>query len=286
MKGCIIVNNDAVQQMISYWNDFYNQQNDDLVEISLHEFNGLPANLIENFDIKYFPEPFYGYLQEDMRNDVFMPLINPGQLKVSDLAMLYGNGTNEEITRRSNNHIKNRHLSWNKADYHLRETEFEKLLGRKHWRHTKIQQVRKLIDEEVPFLHTIEFFPYHSKSWNIRKSLQEEWIYQLKSTQLAINTIEEVSKQRLTKYILAIGKVWLNILMHYKDRFVIEESVELLGPNGGRAHNIYKIRPINAVNALPIVIYSGASMNLPANDKRAVEVLRSYLEINRDSLVK
>ncbi|MEK4484272.1 hypothetical protein MHH81_01540 [Psychrobacillus sp. FSL H8-0484] len=272
--------NDAIQELIIYWNTYFKEQNNNLVEIDLREFNGLPAQLIESFDLEYYPEPFYGYLHEDMSKDVFMPLINPGQMNIADLSKLYGKGKDEQIVKLSNAHVKNKHLTWNSKDYCLREIEFEQFLGKKHWRNTKLQQVQKLVQEDIPFLHTIEFFPYHSKSWNLRKSLQQDWIYDLASTKLAINAVEEISCNRLVKYILAIGKVWVDILMHYKDRFIIEDYVELLGPKGGRAHNIYKIRPIHAMNALPIVIYSGASMNLPANDKRAVEILKSYLEVD------
>lgn len=103
----------------------------------------------------------------------------------------------------------------------------------------------------------------------MRKNIKEDWIYKLETTKLFINAIEEVSRNCLTKHIIGISKDWVTILEKNEDKFTKESQEILIGPNGGIAHRIYKFKPKGVADSLPIVIYSGVSMNLPVNDENA-----------------
>lgn len=273
------MSNEAVAELNSFWIDFFSSQNPNKIGSYIDGFGNIPLNIKEKFQLDFYPEPFYGYFHEDMTNDILVPLINPGQISVESLKQFFPSSSDERTIALSNNHIKERHLTWNKEDYVRREKEFIRIQGEKNWRNIKFKQCKKLIGDDIGFMHTIEFFPYHSASWNVTKELQENWIYNLESTKLAINAIEEISKKHLVKHIIGIGKVWASILDFYEDMFYLESYQELYGPNGGRAHNIYKYKPLNSPSSLPIVIYSGSSMHLPTKDEKAVNLIRSYLEL-------
>lgn len=272
--------NDSVIKLDSYWKDFFSPANNLNIESNFEGFENIPLKIKEKFQLDFFPEPFYGYFHDDMSNDVLVPLINPGQISAESLQTLFPSPSNEITKMLSNNHIKERHLTWTKEDYIKREQEFIDIQGEKNWRNTKFKQCKTIVGNEIGFMHTIEFFPFHSASWNISKQLQENWLYSLKTTKLAIDAIEEISKKRLVKHIIGIGKVWVDILNWYEEKFFLESYQELRGPNGGRAHNIYRFKLKNSPTSLPIVIYSGSSMNLPTKDEKAVNLIRSYLEIN------
>ncbi|RFB12728.1 hypothetical protein DZB84_18430 [Bacillus sp. HNG] len=271
------MNRTALSELNEYWIDFFkSKKNSDIINYT-DEFGDIPQHIRKKFQFDFFPEPFYGYLHEDMSNDVLVPLINPGQISVESLKPLFPTSPIESVRTLSNNRIKERHLTWNKKDY--LQGEINLLQGNQKWRSTKFNQCKIIMGEDIGFLHTIEFFPFHSARWNLSRELQEKWIYSLKPTKLAINAIEEISKERKVKHILGIGKVWATILNWHKDKFSLEEYQELYGPKGGRSHIVYKYKPLNSPSSLPIVIYSGSSMHLPTKDEKAVNLIRRYLEI-------
>lgn len=217
-----------------------------------------------------------------MKNDVFVPLINPGEIRIEgELLKLFPASTIEETKLKWNEHVKDRHLNWSENDYIKREQELIEILGtgKDNWRHKRFSQCKKLVGENIGFMHTIEFFPFHSKNWNVKQEVRENWLFSLKSTELAINAIEEISINHLVKHIMGIGKIWADILVKYKDKFILEDYVELRGPKGGIAHRFYKFKSIKFSDAMPIVIYSGSSMNFPSIDEKATKIMREFLEI-------
>jgi hypothetical protein len=273
--------NKSLLELYKFWRGFYTQQIDGTTPNYDKVFGGMPEFIKEKFCVEYYPEPFYGYIHEDMSNDVLMPLINPGQVDEEFLQKFFGTSSKEETVIKSNFNVKNRHLNWNKDDFLFNEDK--EYLGRE-WRRKKLNQCKKIIGNDISFLHTIEFFPFHSANWNMRKNIKEDWIYSLETTNLFVNAIEEVSRNRLVKHILGVGKDWVTILESYKSKFFMESYEVMTGPKGGRAHSIYKFKPINSINPLPIVIYSGVSMNLPVNDENAVKVLSEFLELKATRL--
>lgn len=268
--------NKSLLELYYFWREFYTKQKDVTSPYYDEVFDGMPEFIKEKFLVEYFPEPFYGYINEDISNDILMPLINPGQLDETFLQNFFGTSSIEETVKKSNYYVKNRHLNWNKDDFFLNEGK--EYLGRE-WRKKRLNQCKKIIGNDISFLHTIEFFPFHSANWNMKKNIKEDWIYSLETTSLFVNAIEEVSRNRLVKHIIGIGKDWVTILENYKSKFFLESHEIIKGPKGGRAHSIYKFKPLNSINPLPIVIYSGVSMNLPVNDKNAVNVMSKFLEL-------
>ena len=256
-----------VKELENYWRVFFNSNNENYLE-------EMPKELLEHFNLEYLPEPYYGYLTEDMSEDVVLLLLNPGAVDLKVQEQFFNAKESEHLVQLANAYVVNRHLDWSKEDY-LKQEQVN-YPGR-DWRRKKLLQCEKLVGHNIPFLHTIELFPYHSKNWNMKKSLKQDWLYNLKSTHLFVNSVEEIAKNKLSKYVFGIGKDWVEILNRYPEKFKLSNYEEISGPKGGRAHSIYQFKVIGSSDALPIIIYSGVSMNLPVNDERAVEVFRGFL---------
>lgn len=130
-------------------------------------------------------------------------------------------------------------------------------------------------------MHTIEYFPFHSPRFNVNKNIKEKWLNRLTSTTLSINFIKECSAKQLVKHILGIGKPWVEVLSKYTEHFTLIDRKRLIGPNGGKSHEIFKFKPTDFPDALPIVIYSGPSTKLPAGDRGvdARKIIREFLEL-------
>lgn len=272
--------NSAIHELHSYWVDFFNSQ-DSKGNLNPVRFGEIPPYIQEKFQVEFYPEPFYGYFLDDMKNDILVPLINPGLVSEDHVKKLFVSDSFETSKSKWNNQIIERHLGWKKEDYLKREMEFIEILGKgkENWRYQKLNQCKKLVGNEIGFMHTIEFFPFHSHKWEMKKEMKDNWLNSLPSTKLAIHAIEEISKNCLVKHIIGIGKDWATILATYEDTFILESYEYLTGPKGGRSGEIFKYRPINSPNSLPIVIYSGVAMNLPATNKEAVSILKNFLEL-------
>lgn len=264
----------AIKEFNDYWKNFFNQEVRDYNDV----FNQMPSSVKQYFDFEYLPEPFYGYLTEDMKEDVVLLLLNPGGIDIKVQQQFFNSTAPETLIELSNGYVKNRHLKWSKTDY-IKNEQFN-YPGRE-WRRKKLSQCEKIVGHPIPFLHTVELFPFHSKNWIMKKNIKEDWLYELKSTQLFVNAIEAISKNKSSKYILGIGKDWIDVLSRFPEKFYLANNKVIVGPKGGRAHSIYQFKLVSEENALPIIIYSGVSMNLPVNDVRALQVFKEYLEINR-----
>ncbi|MDQ0896300.1 MULTISPECIES: hypothetical protein [unclassified Paenibacillus] len=270
----------AIYNVMEHWNrEFERQSNLDLYDPG-KQFAAVPQKFIKHFRLELFPQPFYGYLTEDMTDDVFMPLLNPGPVKEKHVTDLFNGYPYPDAKRLWNEVIRDRHTrGWSKAEFHERESHYDKVLGPRHWRLKKMNQVKSLIGD-AGFLHTIEFFPFHSDRWKSGYVAREDWFRDLISTQLAIGLMEDISARRLVKHILGIGLSWAHVLESFPETFIMEgEPVFLMGQKGKVGHRIFKFKPVHHPDGLPIVIYSGSSMDLPIHKPEVVERLRAALEI-------
>lgn len=275
--------NQALLALHEYWKDTYNQVANGA---DISDFFPVPDKIKSKFQLEYYPEPFYGYFHEDMSNDILVLLINPGEIANEELERLYSGGVKTDksiLQERSNAFIKNRHLTWSKSDYLAREEVFRqmKFARGKHWRIQKFEQCKKLLkSNDFDFMHTIEYFPLHSKSWNVGSNIQQEWMRNLPSSKLVVDAIEEVSKNHLVKHIIGIGKAWVTLMDLNKEKFELISSKTFKGDKR-EGYGFFKYKVKGDPNSLPIVIQTGVSMHLAANGEQ-VQVFREYLELSED----
>lgn len=232
-------------------------------------YEQIPEKERSNFLREFLPQPFYGYLHREPKKDILLLLINPGQVRPKELNNLLPNGTNEEQKEKWNEKIRIRHLTWNEKEYHTNEEWLIK--NKDNWREVRRKQAVNVYGE-FGFLHTIEFFPFHSKDWKLTGEKKQRWIYDLEPTKLAINAIKYIAEQRKVKHIVGIGKPWVNILSHYKNMFELVETHVIPGEKRA-SHRFYKFN--SRPQGIPIVIYISGSggINLPSDDE-AVQTLR------------
>ncbi|MBB3114507.1 hypothetical protein FHS18_006628 [Paenibacillus phyllosphaerae] len=271
----------AITSLISHWENKFLEQTELTQYTSGPDYSLVPSNIQNLFRYELFPQPFYGYLNDDMSEDIFMPLLNPGPVSEKQVKELFKGLDYDEAKRQWNKVIIERHTKgWTKEKFLDREKEYDLLLGPSHWRRKKLEQVQRVIGG-VSFLHTVELFPFHSDRWKAGMVSQEKWFRDMPSTQLAIESIEEIAALRLVKHILGVGLPWADILKSYPNKFYLDgDPVFLFGSKGRIAHRFFKFKPKMNSKGLPIVIYSGCSMNLPVNKREAIDTLREMLEIN------
>lgn len=274
----------ATQTLQTYWEKEFKKQ------ISLNEFsvednhfNNLSKKTLSKFNFEFYPQPFYGYFDDDMSNDILMPLINPGAISMSNLSKQFPTSTNEESKVLWNKEIYERHTGqWTKDTYHQKELEYDVIYeGRsRHWRGKKMIQVRNLLGQNIEFLHTIEFFPFHSDRWGSMSVEDKKLLYNLPSTVLSISALEDIASRRLVKHILGVGKPWVEILSYYSNLFKKVDEKILPGPKGNTGQRFYKYKPLQNPDGLPIVIYSASSMHIPNPNRNpyGAKIIYDFLE--------
>src|SRR5690606_37070125 len=98
----------AIKEFNDYWKNFFNQEVRDYNDV----FNQMPRSVKQYFDFEYLPEPFYGYLTEDMKEDVVLLLLNPGGIDIKVQQQFFNSTAPETLIELSNGYVKNRHLIW------------------------------------------------------------------------------------------------------------------------------------------------------------------------------
>ncbi|EAR66159.1 hypothetical protein B14911_10507 [Bacillus sp. NRRL B-14911] len=275
----------GVTELYRYWEDEFKKQ--DLLtpfEVDNNDFRGISKKVRDNFRLNYYPQPFYGYLKEDMSKDMLMPLINPGPISNINVTEHFPAETLEESIALHNYQIYERHTGkWSKEIFHQKEREYDMQYGgrNKHWRGKKINQVRRLLGEDIEFLHTIEFFPFHSDKFGGFSKEDQNKLHNLPSTIRSINALEDIASRKLVKHILGIGMPWANILDQYPSLFTKVGYQELIGPKGGVSQRFYKYKPVRNPDGLPILIYSTTSMNIPNPNTncKGANIFYEFLEI-------
>lgn len=275
----------VTQELYRYWENEYKKQDSlDQFKVEDNHFKNISINMRNKFKLEYYPQPFYGYFEEDMSKDLLMPLINPGPVPSENVMKQYPSNSLVESRELWNKEIYERHTNqWRKENFHQKELEYDRIYGgeNKHWRGKKMKQVRNLLGQDIEFLHTIEFFPFHSDKWGGVSEIDRENIYNLPSTTRSICALEDSASRRLVKHILGVGKEWVNILNHYSNKFKLVEYRELLGPKGNIGQRFYKYILVNNPEGLPIVIYVTSAINIPNPDRNinGANIIYEFLEI-------
>lgn len=260
-----------IEQLLSYYRNIYS--NKEPVEEIIRIEGDIPEGIKENIQLNYAAEPFYGYFDEDMTKDALLLMINPGEVDENR-----GFCSAYEF----NEFHKERYLNWTKKEY-FEENERLKTIhpSGNRWRESKKREINRIINfnessEEVQFLHTIEFFPFHSKKFNFGSPNNMEWMCKSKSSNLIIEAIKYMAEQHKVKYIFGIGLPWVTIFEKYG--FKPCDKREYKNESTGRYRfRLYKYK--FSENAVPIIIsISGAGkISLPSNPQ-IVDEIRKMLD--------
>lgn len=145
------------------------------------------------------------------------------------------------------------------------------------------REAERILNERIGFLHTIEFFPYHSKNWKLNIQAQKDWIYNLETTKLSLGAIRQIAEERRVKCIFGINNTWKQIIHANNDILQMEELVEAEIWKPGFAKMSFEISIYRKRGSLPILItrLGGNNINLPA-DARVINVIRALL--NKEEL--
>lgn len=248
--------------LIEFWNSIF-QANNILEELYKQEgFANLSRKVIDKFQLNFCPEPYYGYLNEDTSNDVLLLLLNPGQISEE--------GKDKQTIAERNRIVKERYtIPWKRNDY-LHEEQLLKVIS--NWRDVRFKQVQGIVGQ-FGFLHTMEFFPFHSKHYP--SQLTKPWVYNLQSTKLAFNAVKEIAVKRRVKHIFSIGRNWEVIFKKYKVPLTKEV---ILTKHGGKRFSFRFLRFQFTPESLPILICTlgSGAMSLPT-DNFAITVAQNML---------
>lgn len=259
--------NKGLYNFVQFWNEVYTADNP-IEDLKRKEnLEGVPESSYKKFQIGFYPEPYYGYFSEDMSNDVLLLLLNPGL--VSE--------TKPEEIKRKNDRIKKRYAEpWNKQDYFEEE---ERLKSVEKWRSTRFNQSKNIVGE-FDFLHTMEFFPFHSK--NFPGELTKEWVYNLNSTNLSFHALKDIAISKKVKHILSVGKNWE--VVFEKRNVPLNREVELIKHDGQNYSFKFKQYQFTQ-ESLPIVssILGSGAISLPS-DEFAVKILRILLGLSNEQI--
>jgi hypothetical protein len=252
-RGIIVGN--GLQDFVTYWRKVFSSE-DPIKTLGLNEFE----HNMKQFEIDVAPEPYYGYFHEDMSNDVLLLLLNPGAKD---------DRTSEQGWNAS---VKQRYVHlWSKNEYHVQE---EILKGLNKWRDKRFNQATGIVGE-VGFLHTMEFFPFHSRKDELTENFKRDWVNHFTYTDIAFQALKDIAINRKVKHIFSVSNDWIRILE--KHGVPLTNHI-ILKKDGGKDYSFqFKVYQISE-NALPILFcdLKGSPMNLPRNSF-AVQVARNLL---------
>ena len=260
-----------LDSLIRYWRTVFESENPIRFLHQNERWSEVPKNIFNRFDLTYYPEPFYGYLDRDCSEDALLLLINPGEVPDSDLVSRYPSpgGDKEASKALWNADVRQRYLGWTPEQFHAKEP-----IG---WRETRRKQAQTIVGERVPFLHTIEFFPFHSKNWTVHLNEQRSWIYNLESTRHSLGAIRHMAETKKVKFIFGIGNTWKHIIEAGNDIFEFDDVAEIEIWRPGKTKPSFEIAMYRKNDgSLPIVItrLGGNHMYLPT-DPTAIMAIRS-----------
>ncbi|HCG4535997.1 TPA: hypothetical protein NJY08_004847 [Salmonella enterica subsp. enterica serovar Typhi str. AG3] len=249
-----------LESYLQYWKQIFSSANP-VKALGINEFEK-EMNLF-NFDIA--PEPYYGYFHDDMKNDVLLLLFNPGAKNKS---------TSEEGWNLS---VKERYTQpWTKEKFNEVELKINLVSD---WRHTYLKRANNIVGPSG-FLHSMEFFPFHSPNDHTSKKFKEKWMNHV-STDLALHALKDIAVNHKVKQILTVNEIWPLLLEKYN--VPLTHHVELF-KQGGKAYSFrFKVYQFTQ-DALPILYCkSNGNMQLLTN-KFAVEVARSLIGLSTNSI--
>lgn len=79
----------AINAMIKYWKNEFDQQIELEEYKSGEQFLSIPSKFQKKFRFELYPQPFYGYFSENMKDDILMPLLNPGPVTTRHVTDLF-----------------------------------------------------------------------------------------------------------------------------------------------------------------------------------------------------
>lgn len=259
--------------LLTYWKTVFSST-DPVGHLKASEnWSQVPPSVHAKFDDNFLPEPFYGYFHEtdNLQDDVLLLLINPGEVPDDDLTARYPADSISASRALWNKDTISRHLSWTSQDFYDKEPI--------KWREERRKGIERILDQNVRFLHTIEFFPFHSRDWTVDVQSQQKWIYELKSTKLSLGAIRDLAKEKQLKAIVGLNKVWKDILE--ADNGILQPEqvteVEIWRPSKSKWSfqiSLYEF----ADGSLPILItrLGGGHIKLPS-DPAAIQVIQALL---------
>ena len=259
-------NQNPVEQLLSYYRNIYSSEN--LIEEIMKIEGDMPQAIKENIQLKYAAEPFYGYFDDDMSKDALLLLINPGEVDENR-----GFCSAYEF----NEFHKERYLNWTKNEYFEDSERLKKIHpSGNRWRESRKREINRIINfkefiEEIPFLHTIEFFPFHSKKFNFASPNNMDCMCKSKSSSLIFEAIKYMAEQHKVKCIFGIGLPWITIFEKYGVKAC--DKREYKNESTGRYRfRLYKYK--FAENSVPIIIsISGAGkISIPSNPEIVDEI--------------
>jgi|GEM_PF-3642373 len=271
----------TLSRYVKFWSEAYNLENPwtKIREVDGEWPEGLEETLGDQAMIP--PEPYYGYFHEPdhMKNDMLMLLINPRSV----------DQPKEHLAKWLPFNTK-RYQEWTKEDYWKECGVLDAQQIPTHdyndcplhglsedgckWRRERYERARKSVGLDFKFLHTMEYSFFHSNQWSDLGSYFK-WLRSLPTTQLALDALLDIARERLVKYIVAIGKDWTDILMNC-DGVKLANKVALYTERGGYSHRFFQFSA--GPDTIPIVTYiSGAGTIQFPTDEKAVSILRSFL---------
>lgn len=250
-------------QFTNYWRQIYSDTNP-RARLVVYDHIEL-QEVMRRMDSRHFPEPFYGLWDDDLSRDGVLLLINPGQVPFDD-----------HVVERINQDVQVRYSRWTKAEYLHHDSNSEQKSGDigLQWRLRRKQQAERILGDKLDFLHIIEYFPYHSKSWATLSAEAKHYVAKLQSTRLALDAVIDIATNHKARFVFGIGQPWAEVLKMQGYELHCEE---LSKPGSKRfSHRFYWTKV--TATALTIIIYvSGAGgMNLPTMPE-AVAVIRRLL---------
>lgn len=272
---------ERLNRFVAFWNKAYHLENPwDFIRDTDGEWpEGLKETLGDQAILP--PEPYYGYFHEPerMKNDMLMLLINPRSV----------DQPKEHLAKWLPFNVK-RYRDWTREDYWKECGVLDTLdvsIERYNdcplhvlsedgckWRKDRYERARNSAKLDFTFLHTMEYSFFHSYQWS-DLAPYHKWLRSLPTTKLALDALIDIARERLVKYIVAIGKDWTDILMSYDGVKLVNKAV-LYTERGGYSHRFFQFSA--GPDSIPIVTYiSGAGTIQFPTDEKAVAILKSYL---------
>lgn len=262
--GGLILNN-GLNDLVSYWKSIFSSPNP-IEALGLQNDD----KVMMEFELDIPPEPYYGYFHEQdaMKNDVLLLLLNPG-------------GKNEQARQDGwNDFVTNRYVNFWSINEYFRQ---EELLKEKNppWRDQRFNQAKGIVGD-FGFLHTMEFFPFHSKYDKLPDRFKKRWVKDYPMSDLAFYAIKDIATQRKVKHIFSVSKDWIRIFE--KHHVPLKVSVELMRHTGKEYSFKFKVYEFGE-DTLPILFceLNGSPINLPTNEF-AVHIARILLGISKEPI--
>lgn len=252
--------NPAVSKLVHQWRKIY--ESDNPLQL-LREIDGdFPIELVEEMNQTDFllPEPFFAPLESDMKNDLLLLLMNPGEVKEQGK---YADSINKATFER--------YVNWERDDFYQEcgRLDSQKIpIPKKkkicspscilhnlswdgcRWRRIRYREAKFDVKLSFDLLNTMEYIPYHSKRYNDLSSIQN-WMHSANTTKMAFDAVCEIANNHLVKYIVSLGSAWINILhMH---GYLPDEDVSIRNSDNNVLGRLLKYQIKDS--ALPIVIH-------------------------------